>query len=58
MALTKPAGCAVQALGAPFAFFGFFGVFGAIADPSQLMWGVPCFAFGVLLLWVGRKTGE
>jgi hypothetical protein len=58
MTLTKPAGCAAQAIGAPFTLVGFLSTFGAIAQPDQLVWTVPCLALGLLLLYIGRQTGK
>lgn len=54
MALTKPAGCAIQLIGTLFILVGVFGTLSACADPKALAWAAPCLVIGVVLLWVSR----
>lgn len=49
MALTKPAGCAIQFIGAPLLIVGFFMIF------SKPIFGIALLSFGVLLLFIGRQ---
>ena len=50
MALTKPAGCAVQLIGAPFFLGGLIGLLG-----QHVFIGAAATLFGLLLLLIGRR---